>query len=493
MLTAIHHASSLGEIWMGGILWEYCIQIWRVTKRYWIVLRTEDWRTQALYLTIAGGWCAIVYVSDRFFANETLKWMFSGLKAPLAILPIFAASFFRGHRTGELIHERYQRILLHDTPEGVEVRNECALSVTQSGGRTDSCAEGHGITFPTLNSRIVNAEKFPLTIDAGWYAYAEHHGENTSRVPSLLNNRRRYVALSSSGLHSNDSKVRLSTDLEQIGANDNVRLQKTDYLSSLMTDGIAFTRINATMFGGEITNLSDGLSHFYNRKDKSLRPLSDNFCSNQIGASTLAFTTDGKLVVYYQTASNAHSGNMFVPSGSGSFNWWNRWGKAPADLLDLVNSEALRELREESGLDSRLMSPASWFRQVDCKIMPFAFTKLLHRGGKPEFFCIGKIDCSLDKIMAVRVSRSEKKFTEKLAFHGDIEFAVPRLDYAGLTGQKITEFCDKYLSEFQNRRNKGTESGGCSYQLEHGLILLKEAAADPSQATKVADFLTAGQ
>jgi hypothetical protein len=172
----------------------------------------------------------------------------------------------------------------------------------------------------------------------------------------------------------NSKKVRLKSDLtlDTLQLNKPVRVQPTDYELSLCTNEMASQEIWALRTG---QRAFDGVSLM--ARDGVLYDFSDSPCSNHIGVSTLAITTDAHVVVPVQPAQSAYNGNLLVPSGSGSADWadFTQTGKTLQQLLSLA---AERELIEECGLHG-----VSNLRMAS-RIIGFA--RLVNRGGKPEFF-----------------------------------------------------------------------------------------------------------
>src|SRR5206468_1072685 len=82
----------------------------------------------------------------------------------------------------------------------------------------------------------------------------------------------------------------------------------------------------------------------------SLRALSESQLANPIGVSTLAFTTDGKVAVILQSASNNSSAGELAPSGSGSLDLRDvpRRRGDQQRLVDVMTHGMQRELCEEA-------------------------------------------------------------------------------------------------------------------------------------------------
>jgi hypothetical protein len=111
------------------------------------------------------------------------------------------------------------------------------------------------------------------------------------------------------------------------GDTANVAIQETDYLSSLMTDQLARVRVRSKKLAGDGTPnpvgwLWDGKASFIEEEvaapTSRLKGLGEASISNQLGCSTLAFSSDGHLMIVYQSDKNLQSENLLAPSGSRS-------------------------------------------------------------------------------------------------------------------------------------------------------------------------------
>lgn len=190
----------------------------------------------------------------------------------------------------------------------------------------------------------------------------------------------------------NAPKVSLRTDITTAALDPDaspIVVQETDYFSGEVTNELSGQSIveratGVTVHDGRQMALSDGV----------LRDLCETNLSNHIGVSSLAVTSDGHLVLALQSPSSAQSATAYAPSGSGSVDLADL---GPAmDLQRLILSAAERELGEECGIPTDVLTS---------RVLGHA--RLLHRGGKPEFFTLTRADVPLDRI---RVISSERAF-----------------------------------------------------------------------------------
>lgn len=124
-----------------------------------------------------------------------------------------------------------------------------------------------------------------------------------------------------------------------------------------------------------------------------LRPLADSWCANGIGISTVAFTTDGRLLVVTQSRRNVPSGNRLAPSGSGSAEPKDLAGAS--SLGDVVIAAMEREMREECGLRD----------EIDVETRVLGWGRWLERGARPEFFGVSRLACSSDQLRILPAER----------------------------------------------------------------------------------------
>lgn len=197
-------------------------------------------------------------------------------------------------------------------------------------------------------------------------------------------------AFKSGAIIFNSPKVRLKSDLITIKnefGNDvlmpsKVSLQETDYFSGLCTNEMTCKEVWSRSSNNKIY---DGISMMSN--NRIILDLSESICSNHIGISTLAFTSDGKIIITTQTGDSAQSANLLAPSGSGSADFKDLENKT-ITFHDFITNAMERELLEECGLDENMNG------FVNSHVIGFA--RLLHRGGKPEFFGVSFVNKSSD-------------------------------------------------------------------------------------------------
>lgn len=172
-----------------------------------------------------------------------------------------------------------------------------------------------------------------------------------------------------------DIKSRLRNDITQdaIVHQKPILLQKTSYFRSQLSNALAnnVVRINQK----PILNLREEV---IDKKGK-LISLERSTLSNHLGGGAILFTQDSKLVYLVQN-DTAQDNHAAAPSGSGSFEYYSKDKLESISLQDYIRFEIKREIQEECNLTSEEIT----------KIQICGFGRALHRGGKPDAFCIAR-------------------------------------------------------------------------------------------------------
>ncbi len=189
----------------------------------------------------------------------------------------------------------------------------------------------------------------------------------------------------------NSRKVRLATDLtpRQLESGRPIRLERTTYFASEVTNELTGQRVAARntdslAYDGRILVLNNGI----------LMDLAESPVSNHIGVSTIAVTSEGSLVLPIQSRESAQSAGLGAPSGSGSVDLAD--AKGARHLRQLLARAMERELAEECGLHHADIRSTS----------VTGFARLLHRGGKPEFFGVSVLNVPFNEIALTRQERA---------------------------------------------------------------------------------------
>lgn len=174
-----------------------------------------------------------------------------------------------------------------------------------------------------------------------------------------------------------------------------IRLHRARFFDAVCSNELCTLRITNRDTGDEYDLRKEELVSASGR----LRTLAESELCDVIGVSTIAFTSDDKLVVVTQTSRNSASALLLAPSGSGSLE--------PKDLgaenllHTTVRAGMERELCEETGvergeiLDTRLVGFARW----------------MERGAKPEFLGLSRLSISSETLRSRRIHGAERLYS----------------------------------------------------------------------------------
>ncbi|MBO9128390.1 hypothetical protein [Bacillus sp. 165] len=130
-----------------------------------------------------------------------------------------------------------------------------------------------------------------------------------------------------------------------------------------------------------------------------IKEIKHSTINNEIGVSTLGFTSDNYLIIWKQNEHAQSSSNLFVPTGSGSSDW-NDYDEASFNQSIINGME--RELLEESGLINSSSGEL-------CETKILGFFRWVKRGGKPEFVGITKIKAKSSDLIPLEVEVRESR------------------------------------------------------------------------------------
>lgn len=134
------------------------------------------------------------------------------------------------------------------------------------------------------------------------------------------------------------------------------------------------------------------------------RTLAASVLSDVVGISTLAITTDGRLLLVSQSDRNTASPLLLAPSGSGSLeprDLVDSDGKARRTLTDVVRTGMERELCEETGLHPDTIASTELT----------GFARWMERGAKPEFFGVTELSVSSEEIRGTGPRGAERLYS----------------------------------------------------------------------------------
>lgn len=230
----------------------------------------------------------------------------------------------------------------------------------------------------------------------------ELHRELKEYSLELLSERARRGAM------HNDAVLGLGSDLPVAATAEPVILRRAMYFDFVCSNVLAQNDIEDVK---RRVTLLNGRRLFINRVGE-LRPFAESRLANVIGVSTLAFTTDGKLVLVQQTNNTVGSPGLIAPSGSGALEPQDFPADdfAPTSLRDVLLRGTERELQEECNLAATEII-------VSCLV---GHARWISRGAMPEFCSVTLLDVPSHELQNRTVRRQESPFvqvvsTERLA------------------------------------------------------------------------------
>lgn len=398
---------------------------------------------------------AVISVDDQVYLSE---WIFDALM-------------------GVLERRQFELYLQDPVPEVVrnQMLRKIGEELAESRWRLDEMAWGQGATDPYFNLEIVrNRPNIPLTIVSEKWLATDYHPEDLQTF-ALTKARQKPGDL------FNDEKIRLASDFID-EPTDGAVVQRTDYFSSVTTDQIAWSQVRTRELdeSGSVPKhiIWDGVSAFIEQANVQDRPrlkgLGETSVSNQVGGSTLAFSRDGHMMIVYQAKNNLQSDSKLAPSGSGSFDWRDVDQSGASDLLSLVRYGARRELHEECALGDG----EDGERYIASSVMVLGFARMLHRGGKPEFYCLGMIDATAKEI----TQRKPERYVDRVITSGlgQVDWNSRRIP------AEIQNLCRDYLDRPIRSENVIIP---LSYPLEQALRIVIDVLEDTVAGVRIEEFV----
>lgn len=148
------------------------------------------------------------------------------------------------------------------------------------------------------------------------------------------------------------------------------------------------------------------------QRDGRIRDFRDSWLFNHVGASTLAITSDGRLVGTLQSEANRSSPKLLAPSGSGGAEPKDLQGEQRVQLAQFAINAATRELTEETGISAEEMAQ-SYF---------LGFGRWLDMAGRGELLCVTFLNIDSHAVKQKRIDRAELAYTART---DSMRFAQP--------------------------------------------------------------------
>lgn len=254
-------------------------------------------------------------------------------------------------------------------------------------GRLLESGRQTGIVMATESIRL---RQQPVPVDPVITDYVLHQDLKSWSFDFLARHARRSV------MH-NAAVLGLGSDLPGEHEDCGVTLRRAQYFDFFCSNVLAPYDVHEA---GRRSLALRGRDLIVDRRGR-LRNLKSSRLANVIGVSTLAFTTDGRLLVVAQTKDNVGSPGLLAPSGSGALEPQDVPPPSAAPTLqEIIRNGAERELQEECNVE-----PAE-IEDTDL----LGYGRWLSRGATPEFCAITLLNVSGDRVLGRSVRRAERPY-----------------------------------------------------------------------------------
>lgn len=280
------------------------------------------------------------------------------------------------------------------------------LSDLESSGRIVRTPGDVGVIMQDETDRL-RRETIPASIDST--PFAVHRDMERFSNTFLARRVRRSVMF-------NGRTLGLSSDVP-VSGDDPAALRPVRYFDFVSTNLLSLYDVNEV---GQHLPVLRGRNLIFTSRGE-LRSLQYSRLANTIGISTLAFSSDGKLLLVYQTVDVAGSPGLIAPSGSGALEPRDVPDGGALSLQEVILAGANRELMEECNIDADDIEDGS---EV------IGYGRWVSRGAMPEFCAVTLLKRSADELLKKRIRRSERVYV------GDVTAvrlpAIP--DWSAVTG-----------------------------------------------------------
>lgn len=237
---------------------------------------------------------------------------------------------------------------------------------------------------PVLDARLSQDDPVAVTVEKEIWFPASSAAEEVRKLLALR-------------LDFDEVKIRPMSEI--LTETSTVRLQRTRYSASLVTNNLATFQINRSHDDRDMLPFSRiGLTN------GQISRFAASGLSNHFGADVLVIADD-RIVLQRNSENNYINPGMVISSGSGSADWADTKGRS--DLCSIVKQTMRRELCEELGIAKR-------DEPGDADIRIIGYARLTHMGGKPQFYGVTRVHN-----VTPRIAASERRY---VADHLQIPF-----------------------------------------------------------------------
>lgn len=244
--------------------------------------------------------------------------------------------------------------------------------------------------------------------------------EISDLVPSILNE----IFSNNRSVLFNGTLLRLAQELYL--DRNSVYLQKTHYFDSQCTNEIVYKKYRSA---NQMFFIFDGGDLLAKKEEHAsvLFDLDESPCSNQIGVSTLAITSDNYVIIGKQALASKANAGRYAPSGSGS-----------SEFTDIIGCSTLNEVLIK-GMERELIEELNIPAHMPIHTSLLGYVRLLERGGKPDFFGVTYINATKKELENREIRLMEKDLQDNFEF-------LPFEDIETLPAVLRT-FCNQHIPE----------------------------------------------
>lgn len=213
----------------------------------------------------------------------------------------------------------------------------------------------------------------------------------------------------------NDKKISLNSTL--LVESRELNVFESCYYLSYLTNDLVTLNIEDHGNRAEPETIWNGVDNFpYIKGNKSaphrMKELNASCMSNHIGGNTLAFTSNGKMILWRQGTSALRSVGLLAPSGSGSLDFSDYENISNKNISELVIKGMERELLEECHSSGKMIS------NFISKTMLIGYYRWLGKAGLPGFLGVSKLNVDEAGVFP-NISEVDNPLKTKTIYHAE--------------------------------------------------------------------------
>lgn len=209
----------------------------------------------------------------------------------------------------------------------------------------------------------------------------------------------------------NEDKLCLASDIKP--GIKTVKLYKGTYFDTMLTNDIAGKCIKDKNEGDETINRHAIVKlPLRTSEDGSccqIKSVADTLYNNQMGGSTIAFTSDNYFVFWIQNGLAQHSNGLIAPTGSGSCDYADL---VEGDFIRSIKNTMERELLEESTKALGFSNELDYSQIQETKLI--GYFRWLDRGALPQFVGVTKLKVPKSRLVPNKKETIGNKLNDEL-------------------------------------------------------------------------------